>query len=103
MAKDSQFPKVLMQQLQQMQEQVLQAQEELKEKTVTASAGGGAVKVTLTGDQRCTELVINPQVLEEADAGMLQDLMITAFNKALEESRQLAVERLGPLSAGLSL
>ena len=89
-------------QLQQMQEQMMQAQEDLKKETVTASAGGGALKITLTGDQRCTAVEIDPELLKDADAGMLQDLVMTAMNKALEESRNMAAERLGPLSQGLN-
>lgn len=96
------LPEGMMQQLQQMQEQMLQAQEDLKKETVTASAGGGALKITLTGDQRCTAVEIDPQLLKDADADMLQDLMMTALNTALEDSRKMAAERLGPLSQGLN-
>lgn len=96
------LPKDMMQQLQQMQEQLVQAQEELKTETVTASAGGEAVKITLTGDQRCTAVEIDADMLKDADAEMLQDLVMTALNTALEDSRNLAAERLGPLSQGLN-
>ena len=95
--------KGMLKQLQQMQEQMLQAQEELKNETVTASAGGGAIKITITGDQRITAVEIDPALLQDADADMLQDLMMTAMNGALEESRKLALERLGPLSGGIDL
>jgi len=97
------LPKGMMQQLQQMQAQLVQAQEELKIQTVSAAAGGGAVKITLTGDQRCTAVLIDPDVLQDADAEMLQDLIMTALNTVLEDSRNLAAERLGPLSQGLNL
>jgi hypothetical protein len=103
MAKDSNLPDGMMQQLQQVQEQVLKAQEELAGETVTGSAGGGAIKVTVTGDQQCRAVEIDPELLKDADVEMLGDLMLTAFNDALEESRQLALKRLGPLSGGLSL
>ncbi len=107
MAKGPKLPKGLgnmggmMGQIQKLQEQMLQAQEELASETVTATAGGGAVKITVTGDQRCTEVVIAPELLEDADAEMLQDLILTALNTALEDSRTLASERLGPLTSGL--
>ncbi|KAA3645037.1 MAG: YbaB/EbfC family nucleoid-associated protein [Chloroflexi bacterium] len=96
------LPEGMMQQLQQMQEQMIQAQEDLKKETVTASAGGGALKITLTGDQRCTAVEIDTEILKDADAEMLQDLVMTALNTALEDSRNLAAERLGPLSQGLN-
>jgi len=88
----------MMGQLQALQEQLMMAQDQLAEETVTASAGGGVIKVTVTGDQRCTEIVIDPELLEDVDAVMLQDLLLAAFNSALDQSRQLAVDRLGPLA-----
>ena len=87
-------------QLQQLQEQLQVAQEQLAEETVTATAGGGVVAVTVTGDQRCTEIVIEPELLQDADAEMLQDLLLTAFNSALDQSREMAADRLGPLAQG---
>jgi hypothetical protein len=97
------FDKNMLAQFQQMQQDLVSAQEALKTETVTASAGGGVVRVTLTGDQRCTAVEIDPKLLEDADAAMLQDLVLAAFNQALNDSRQLALDRLGPLSAGLGL
>lgn len=91
----------MMAQLQKLQEQLVNAQAQLAEETVTASAGGGAVKVTLTGDQRCTAVEIDPELLKDADVEMLQDLLMTALNSALDKSRELAQERLGPLAGGL--
>lgn len=102
MTADANIPKGLMQQLQQMQAQALKAQSELAEEIVSGSAGGGALKVTITGDQRCTAVEIDPALLETADVDMLQDLVLTALNNALEESRQLALKRLGPLASGLA-
>ena len=91
----------MMAQLQRMQQQLADAQAALAEETVTASAGGGAIKVTMTGDQKCHEVVIDPALLEDADAEMLQDLVLSAVNLALDQSRDLAAERLGPLAGGL--
>ena len=91
----------MMQQIQRLQEQMAQAQAQLAEETVTASAGGGAVKVVMTGDQKCRSVEISAELLKEADAEMLQDLVLSAVNMALEQSRQLAAERLGPLTGGL--
>ena len=96
-------PMNMMGQLQKLQEQIQETQAKLTEETVTAASGGGAVKITLTGDQRCMGVEIAPELLEDADVEMLQDLMLTAFNNALEASRELAAERLGPLAGGLPI
>ncbi len=90
-----------MQQIQRLQEQLAQAQAQLAEETVTATVGGGAIKVTMTGDQKCRSVEISPELLKDADAEMLQDMVLSAVNMALEQSRQLAQERLGPLAGGL--
>jgi hypothetical protein len=91
----------MMQQLQKLQEQIQQTQAQLAEETVTATVGGGAVKITLTGDQHCQAIAIDPALLADADVEMLQDLLLTAFNTALDQSRELAAQRLGPLAGGL--
>jgi len=91
----------MMQQLQRMQQQLAEAQAKLAEETVTATAGGGAIKVTMTGDQKCTAVEINPDLLKDADAEMLQDLVLSVVNMALDQSRELANQRLGPLAGGL--
>ncbi len=91
----------MMQQIKALQEQMEQVQAQLAEETVTASVGGGAVKVTMTGDQRCRGVEIDPELLEDADAEMLQDLILSAVNMALDQSRDMAAERMGPLSGGI--
>lgn len=107
MAKGYKAPKMnkpgggMMGQLQKLQEQLQMAQDQLAEELITFTAGGGAVKVVMTGDQRCKSLEIDPELLKEGDVEMLQDLLITAINGALEASRNLAAERLGPLAGGL--
>jgi nucleoid-associated protein EbfC len=92
----------MMQKLQMMQEQMEAVQAKLAEETVTATVGGGAVKVEMTGDQKCRSVVINPDLLTDADAEMLQDMILSAVNMALDKSRDLASERMGPLTGGLS-
>lgn len=91
----------MMGQLQKLQEQLQIAQEKLAQDTVTASSGGGAVTVVMTGDQRCQSITVDPAVLEDTDVEMLQDLLLTAVNSALDKSREMAAERLGPLAGGL--
>jgi DNA-binding YbaB/EbfC family protein len=91
----------MLQQLQRMQQQMAEAQEKLALETVTATAGGGAVKVTMSGDQKCQSVEIDPALLKDVDAEMLQDLVLTAVNLALDKSRELQEQRLGPLAGGL--
>jgi hypothetical protein len=106
MAKGFKAPKAknsmgMMGQLQKLQEQLQQAQDQLAEETVEYTSGGGAVKVVVTGDQRCKSIVIDPALLQDGDVDILQDLILTALNGALDASRNLAMDRLGPLSSGL--
>lgn len=91
----------MMQQIRQLQEQMEAAQAKLAEETVSASVGGGAVKIVMTGDQRCTGVEIDPELLKDADAEMLQDLILSGVNQALDLSRKLAEEKLGPLAGGM--
>ena len=91
----------MMQQLQRLQKQMEEAQEQLADETVTATAGGGAIKVTMTGDQKCRSVEISPDLLKDVDVEMLQDLVLSAVNMALDQSRELANQRLGPLAGGL--
>ena len=91
----------MMQQLQRMQKQMEEAQAKLAEETVTATAGGGAIKVVMTGDQKCQSVEISPDLLKDADAEMLQDLVLSVVNMALDQSRALAEQRMGTLAGGL--
>jgi hypothetical protein len=91
----------MMQQIQKLQEQLAQAQEELAQETVEYSAGGGAIKVVMTGDQRCQSVAIDPEILIDSDIEMIQDLVLAAVNGALDASRAMASEKMGPLAGGL--
>ena len=91
----------MMGQLRKLQEQMEAVQAQLAIETVTASVGGGALKVTMTGDQKCKAVEIDPELLKDADAEMLQDLLLSAVNMALEQSRQLQADRMCPLAGGL--
>lgn len=92
----------MMAQIKMLQEQMEAAQAALAVETVTATVGGGAVKVTMTGAQVCQGIEIDPELLKEADAEMLQDLILSGVNLALEQSRKLAEEKMGPLAGGLA-
>jgi DNA-binding YbaB/EbfC family protein len=91
----------MMQQVQQMQQEMQQAQEELARETITASAGGGAVKATMTGNLELVELQIDPEVLDPEDVEMLQDMVLAAVNEALTSSQEMASKRLGGITGGL--
>lgn len=91
----------MMAQIKKMQEQMEAAQAELAVETVTSSVGGGAIKVTMTGDQHCKTVEIDPELLKDADAEMLQDLVLSAINLALDDSRKLAEQKMGPLAGGM--
>lgn len=88
----------VMQQIQQLQEQMIKAQEKLAEEQVTGSAGGGAVQVVVTGDQRVLSVSVDPGLIEDGDQEILEDLILTAINQGLDESRKLAESKLGPLA-----
>jgi DNA-binding YbaB/EbfC family protein len=91
----------MMQHLQRLQQQMAEAQDRLALEIVTATAGGGAVTVAMTGDQKCQSVKIDPALLAETDAELIQDLVLTAVNLALEKSRQLQEQVMGPLAGGL--
>lgn len=91
----------MMAQLQKLQAQMAVAQEQLALETVTASAGGGAIKVTMTGDQKCKSVEIDPDFLKDSDAEMLNDMVLTAVNLALEQSKEMQDKKMAPLSGGL--
>ena len=91
----------MMAQLQKLQAQMALAQEQLAVETVTVTAGGGAIKITMTGDQKCKGIEIDPDFLKDADAEMLNDMVLTAVNLALEKSKELQEKMMGPLAGGL--
>jgi DNA-binding YbaB/EbfC family protein len=95
----------MMGQLQKLQQQMEEAQAKLADETVEYTAGGGAIKIVITGDQHCRSITVDPDFVKDlaagGDAEMLQDLLLTAFNGALDASRKMAENRLGPLTSGL--
>ena len=93
----------LMQQAQQMQEQMAQAQEQLGSETVEASAGGGLVMVRATGNGDITEIKIDPKAIDPDDPELLEDMVLAAVNEALRSAQSLAQSRLGALTGGLGL
>ena len=90
----------MMQQVQQLQAQMAQAQEELKNETVEASAGGGMVTVKATGDLQITEIKISPEAIDPDDPELLADMVLAAVNEALRSAQNLAESKLGGLAGG---
>jgi nucleoid-associated protein EbfC len=88
---------------QQMQAQMAQAQQELAETTLEATAGGGAVRVVITGAQQVRSVEIDPAAVDPAEVEMLQDLVMTAINEAIGRSKELERERLGSIAGGMGL
>jgi DNA-binding YbaB/EbfC family protein len=97
------LPKGMAQQIQALQQQFQEAQSELAEAEVIGSAGGGVIKITLRGDQTCTKVEIDPDMLADTDHEMLQYLVLAAFNQAQEKLAQLTAEKLGPFSSMLGM
>ncbi len=88
----------LMQQVQQMQAEMTKAQEELKDERVEASAGGGMVKVTMTGDMQLREVTISPEAIDPDDPDLLSDMVTAAVNEAIRSAQELASSKLGGIA-----
>ncbi len=86
----------LMRQAQKMQEDMLKAQEELKDTEFTGEAGNGLVEVTLSGDKTLTAVKIKPEAVDPDDIEMLEDLIIAAYNEANEAVEEESARLLGP-------
>jgi len=93
----------MMQQAQQLQEQMLKAQEEAKLKTVEASAGGGMVTVTITGGFEVKAIKIDPACIDPKDPSMLQDLIIAAINQAIVKAQELQAGAVSSVTGGLNI
>jgi DNA-binding YbaB/EbfC family protein len=93
----------MMQQIQKMQQDMMEAQEQLADETVEVTAGGGMVKIVITGHQRIQSIELKPEVVDPDDLEMLQDLLVAAVNQAVEQSQAMAAERLEGLTGGLNL
>lgn len=91
----------LMKQAQKMQREMQKLQEELQDKTVEASAGGGAVTVVATGKKELKEIVIKPEVVDPEDIEMLQDLILAAVNEALRKAEEMVSSEMSKITGGL--
>ena len=91
----------LMKQAQEMQQQLVAAQEELASREVTGTAGGGLVSATMTGDGELTALTISPAAVDPDDLETLQDLVVAAVRDASRAANELAASTMGPVTGGL--
>lgn len=93
----------MMKQMQKMQKKMAQAQEELGEKRIEGTAGGGMVKVVVSGHKEVLEVTINEDVVDPEDIEMLQDLVLLATNDALKKADELSNQTMGQFTKGMNL
>ena len=93
----------LMSQMQKLQEEMEKTQAALSQEELTVTAGGGMITVVVSGQQEIRSIAIKPEVVDPEDVEMLQDLVLTAVNEALQHSRELQEERMGGLTGGMGL
>ncbi|MCM3089260.1 hypothetical protein SAMN04488127_3099 [Bhargavaea ginsengi] len=93
----------MMKQMQKMQKQMAEAQEELGEKRLEGTAGGGMVKVIVSGHKEVLEVTVDPSVADPEDVEMLQDLIVIATNDALKQADELTNSTMGQFTKGLNL
>ncbi|GAA4539447.1 YbaB/EbfC family nucleoid-associated protein [Amycolatopsis samaneae] len=91
----------IMQQAQQMQQKLVEAQDELAKTEVTGTSGGGLVTATVTGDGQLKALAIDPKVVDPDDVETLSDLVVAAVRDASASAQKLTEQKLGPLAGGL--
>ena len=93
----------MMKQAQQLQSKMVKLQEEMAEKTIEATSGGGMVKVVANGSQRIISIQIEKEVIDPEDADMLQDLITAAVNDALSKSQEMVSGEMSKLTGGLNI
>jgi DNA-binding YbaB/EbfC family protein len=93
----------MLKQLQQMQNKMARAQEELANETVTATAGGGAVTVEMNGHHEVVSVKLDPAAVDPNDVEMLQDMVLAAFNDALQKAQDLAQQKMSAITGGLNI
>ena len=96
-------PSNLMSQVQEMQEQMASQQEALANETVSVTAGGGAIRIVISGHQRVQSIELDPELLDPEEVEMLQDLLVAAINSAIEQSQALAAQKMEGLTGGLNM
>ena len=93
----------MMMRIQKMQEDMQRVQEEVENSEFTASAGGGAVEVTVTGKHEITSIKMKPEVVDPEDIDMLEDLLLAAINEAMRKADETMESEMGKLTGGLNI
>ncbi|ADH97575.1 conserved hypothetical protein [[Bacillus] selenitireducens MLS10] len=93
----------MMKQMQKMQKDMAKAQEQLKDETVEATAGGGMVKVIASGEKRILDIQINEEAVDPDDVEMLEDLVLAATNEALNKVDEVVNEKMGKFTKGMNI
>ncbi len=93
----------MIKQAQKMQQEMLRAQQEIEEKEIEASAGGGAVSVKISGKKELLELNISPEVIDPDDKEMLQDLIIAAVNEGMRKADEISAQQMSRLTGGMNI
>ncbi len=93
----------LVKQAQKMQKQMEKMQEELESKTIETTAGGGAIKITISGKKEIKEIKINPDVVDPDDIEMLEDLILTSVNEAIRQAEEMSSSEMNKITGGLNV
>ena len=96
-------PQAMMKQARKMQRKLEEVQEQVAQETVEASAGGGMVTVTVSGDLKVKSIVIDPEAVDPEDVEMLQDMVIAAVNQGLEDAQAMANQRMSAVTGGMNI
>ena len=93
----------MMKQVQKMQAQFAKLQEDLRQRTVETSAGGGMVKVVVSGDQEIKSIRIDPEAVDPEDVEILEEMVLTAVNDGLRQAREMVAKEMSKLTGGLNV
>ncbi len=93
----------MMKQVQKMQADMVKMQEEMGERTIEVSAGGGAVKIVMSGKQQVREIAIVPEALNPEEAEILQDMLMAAFNEAVRKSQEMVTQEMNKITGGVKI
>ncbi len=93
----------MMKQVQKMQKQMAAAQEEIEAQEVSATAGGGAITITVNGKKEVMDIKIDPEVVDPDDVEMLQDLILAATNEAMRKVDEIASSQMGKVTGGMNI
>ncbi len=93
----------MMKQMKQMQKQIEEAQKEVEETTISATAGGGVVEVTVNGNKEVLSIKIDPEAVDPEDVEMLEDMVMAGVNEALRKADEVSSDKMGKLTGGLNI